>query len=183
MLLRLLLPLLTALALVPGADASPADALRSGQLLRMHVIAQDDTAAMQALKLPIRDAVRSTYAALAPSDAPMLPTAASLLPQLTRSARDAARRSGFSGDVTVTLGPERFNARTLDGIEVPAGVYPALVVRLGRAQGHNWWGLLDPDTALHAAAIGPDDEPVMADWSLQGVWLALRRWFGGLYAA
>ena len=150
-------------------------AMKSGVLLRMHVVAQDDTPAMQALKAPVRDAVRQVYAAhTSPDNAlPMLPRAAALLPELTAAAQSAAREAGYTGEVSVSLEWARFDRRTLDGLTIPAGWYPALMIRLGNARGHNWWGLIDPELALSAAAMESDASRVLWDWTLEGLLAAL----------
>ena len=148
--------------------------LRSGQWLRFHVIAQDDTAQMQQAKLVVRDAVQTCYALNRPSDVPMLQAAQALLPELTQAAVSAARAEGFTGNIVVTLGMAAFDDRTLAGTTVPAGEYPALVIRMGDAQGRNWWGLLDPETALlFAAADDSADGAPVWDWSWEALLAAL----------
>ena len=107
----------------------------------------------------------------------MLPRAAALLPELTSAARAAARNAGYAGDVSVTLEWARFDQRTLDGLTIPAGWYPALMIRLGDALGHNWWGLLDPRLALSSAAAEGGDGPLSWDFSLSALWQALLRPF------
>lgn len=175
MLTRLLSALLiiSALALPPA----PVEQLRSGALLRMHVIAQDDTPAMQAVKAPVRRAVQAVYAA-SPHSGSMLADARALLPLFIRAAESAAAEAGFDGPVTVTLGDADFDARSLEGMYIPAGRYPALIIRLGKARGHNWWGLLDPELSLRAAAADGEGVPVW-DWSLDALLDALLGWMGG----
>lgn len=190
--LALLLALMQLLSLSPlhtGAPDAVTQRLRSGEWLRLHVIAQDDTPDMQHLKLLVRDAVRDCYAANRPQDATMIAATQSLLPQLTRAAREAAQAAGFTGEVEVELGSHRFDDRQLAGLTVPAGEYPALVIRLGDGQGRNWWGLIDPDAALMLAAVSQEDTegadhrqeeestekkaPVFWDWSWQALLSAI----------
>lgn len=148
--------------------------LRSGQWLRFHVIAQDDSEEMQRIKLCVRDAVQACYAANRPEDASMLSAAEALLPALTQSAQAAARAEGFTGEVSVLLDVLPFDERTLAGVSVPAGDYPALVIRLGDAQGRNWWGLLDPETSLRFAAVEEtQDGSILWDWSWEALLAAL----------
>lgn len=145
-------------------------AMKSGVLLRMHVIAQDDSDAMQQLKLHVRDAVRQAYADAPEDGATMLARTQALLPLLTRTAEEAARAEGFAGDVTVSIEQADFDQRTLDGLTIPAGNYPALIIRLGDAQGHNWWGLIDPELSVACAAWEKADG---WRWSLQAFFQAL----------
>lgn len=176
---NILLCLLTALQLLASSclcTSLPAR-LHSGEWLRLHVVAADDTSGMQALKLTVRDAVQTCYAAHRCPSAPMQAEAERLLPRLAEAAEQAARAEGFTGEVRVTLGREPFDDRILNGIAVPAGEYPALMIRLGDARGQNWWGLLDPELALLLAAV-PGDEGengVVWDWSLEALLRALLR--------
>ena len=173
---RLLAGVLAGLQLLLASMPSrTALAMKTGVLLRMHVIAQDNTPAMQALKAPVRDAVRQVYADHAPPEdtLPMLPRAATLLPELSSAAQAAAREAGYTGEVSVTLEWARFDQRTLDGLTIPAGWYPALMIRLGDARGQNWWGLLDPELALSAAAMDNGEGLPLWDWTLEGFLAAL----------
>lgn len=145
-------------------------AMKTGILLRMHVVAQDDTEEMQRIKLCVRDAVRDAYAAAPDDSAAMLPKTLGMLPALTQAARRRAAQEGFSGCVTVAVEEQYFDERTLDGLTIPAGTYPALMIRLGAAQGHNWWGLIDPELAAQCARL--DTFPAW-DWSLAGLLKAL----------
>lgn len=147
----------------------------SGRLLRFHVVAQDDSAEMQRIKLCVRDAVQTCYAAEARTDEPMLAQAEELLPELTAAALAAARQEGFDGAVDVRLENTPFDDRRLGNMTIPAGDYPALMIRMGDAQGQNWWGLLDPDLSLQLARI-PCQEATGSlrwDWSLAGFLSAL----------
>ena len=170
---RILSGLIALFLTVPQPDAI--QRLQSGQWLRFHVVAQDDTEEMQRVKLVVRDAVQACYQENRAPSGDMLTQAQALLPLLTQSARQAALEAGFTGSVRVHLGMEAFDDRTLHGQPIPAGDYPALVIRLGDAKGRNWWGLLDPDAALLFASEEADaaNGPLLWDWSLQGLLAAL----------
>lgn len=175
---NILICLLTALQLcaAPIPDALHQHLL-SGRWLRFHVIAADDTAAMQALKLPVRDAIQSCFRQNCTSDCRSIRAQAEqLLPQLAQAAEAAARAHGFDGPVRVTLRTEPFGSRILGALTVPAGEYPALMVRLGEAQGRNWWGLLDPELSLRLAMVPlseKDDSALVWDWSFRAFLSAL----------
>lgn len=177
--LRAVVCLMLALQSVTTCLATPTNrvtlAMKTGVLLRMHVVAHDDTEAMQQLKLTVRDAICQTYAeqhlTLCPS---MLDAAKELLPTLTDAAVHAARANGFTGSVTVSIETLDFDERELEGFSIPAGQYPALMVRLGEAQGHNWWGLIDPELSLRAASLSIEPHDIVEwDWSLQAFLSAL----------
>lgn len=152
-------------------------AMKTGVLLRMHVVAQDDTDEMQRVKLVVRDAVRKAYDERYPSPClSMMAAAEEMLPDLTEAALTAARAEGFAGSVTVVVETLTFDARELEGFTLPEGEYPALMIRLGDAQGRNWWGLIDPNLSLRAAMVpgteGPDGRAEW-DWSLRAFLSAL----------
>lgn len=177
--LSTILSLLTALQLTFTGVFTPQGQLqlmfRSGVMLRLHVVAQDDTPEMQQLKLHVRDAVQACYAANCPDpDATMLDNTRRLLPLLTQAARDCARSHGFTGEVRAELGTFTFPALQLAENAVPAGDYPALMIYLGDAKGHNWWGLIDPDTARWFARVPGADGKGGWDWSWRGFLAALR---------
>ena len=174
-LFSLLLALQTMLA--APAECRTVFAMKTGVLLRVHVVAQDDTAEMQRVKRCVRDAVLAAYAAAPEDGQTMLRRAEGLLPELTYAAVRAAREEGFTGAVDVSLEQVLFDSRTLDGITIPAGEYPALMIRLGDARGHNWWGLLDPRLAISSAAAEGSDGPLSWDFSLSALWQALLRPF------
>ena len=167
-------------------NAKTALAMRAGILLRLHVVANSDDAEDQRVKLCVRDAVQDAYQARAAEGEPMLKQAQEMLPELQMAAEKAARQEGFDGSVTATIENIAFDARELDGLTIPAGIYPALMVRLGDAQGHNWWGLLDRDAALSAAEV---NAPGLCIWTSGGVQWTLSlpalfaQWFLGEAAA
>lgn len=174
MMIRTLFSLLMAVQLLAHGHLPPETrtifAMKTGVLLRMHVIAQDDTAEMQRIKQCVRQSVQDAYAAAPAEGQTMLERTRELLPTLTEAACAAARAEGFTGQVSVSVENCCFDQRTLDGLTFPAGEYPALMIRLGSAQGHNWWGLVDPELALSCAAWQQDWR---WDWSLQGFLKAL----------
>lgn len=150
--------------------------LRSGEWLRFHVVAQDDTPEMQHVKASVRDAVRSCFlSARQNDDSSMYAQAHALLPEMTAAAIAAAQQEGFVGDVEVSLGQGIFRSRAIDGVRIPAGAYPSLVIRLGDAQGANWWGLLDPELSLTfaCASTADQDATVIWDWSWNAIIRAL----------
>lgn len=172
-LVSLCLMLSTAASSLP-AESRTVFAMKTGILLRMHVVAQDDTPEMQRIKLCVRDAVQAAYVANTASDT-MLRKAAAMLPELCHVARETAADEGFAGPVSVSIEQVCFDERSLDGLTIPAGEYPALMIRLGQAQGHNWWGLIDPELAVQCASL-PDADTW--DWSFMAFLKALfnLRW-------
>ena len=52
--------------------------------------------------------------------------------------------SGFNYQSKVQIREEYFPTRVYDGITLDAGVYDAVIIELGNAQGQNWWCVVYP---------------------------------------
>ena len=76
----------------------------------------------------------------------------------------------------LSLGTESFPNRVYGRIAFPAGEYDALCVRLGRAEGHNWWCVLFPPLCIVSETGEPVDlETVQLESS---VWNYLKTLIG-----
>ncbi|MCL6646443.1 MAG: stage II sporulation protein R, partial [Dehalococcoidia bacterium] len=115
-------------------------------LIRLHVVANSDAPADQALKLEVRDAILSTsgelFAVRAPEDAAALVKAN--LPLFERVAREVLRAGGYDYPVAVEFGRYWFPERSYGPLLLPAGEYQALRVVIGDGRGANWWCILFP---------------------------------------
>ncbi len=177
--LQPIISLVAAITMLLSGANTPQEQLQllfqSGLMLRLHVVAHDDTPEMQRIKLCVRDAVRECYQQNRPQEsATMLANTQAILPLLEAAARDRAAAEGFAGSVEAELGMFSFDELPLVHNSVPAGEYPALIIRLGEAQGHNWWGMIDPEASLWLARLPESTEgDLLWDWSFSGFLKAL----------
>ncbi len=149
-------------ALTTGIFAKDAQTLHGleNDVLRLHILANSDTADDQLLKYAVRDAILeegSTYFTDMTSCADAKATAAGCLPQLEEIARRTVAAYGYDYEVTAVLSEVAFDERVYDAGTMPAGVYDAVQVRIGAAEGQNWWCVMYPPLCLPAAA--EDAEP------------------------
>lgn len=117
------------------------------ELVRLHVVASDDSDEAQALKLKVRNAaLDEARRLLADCDSAELAYArlTATLPALEQAALDEARRQGYEGPVRAETGIFEFPDRDYGGVVVPAGRYRALRIVIGEGSGHNWWCVLYP---------------------------------------
>lgn len=125
------------------------DAL-ADQVVRLHVVANSDSEADQALKLRVRDAVLAEAApyltGLDRQEA--LETLEARLPALAAAAAQVVGEQGYDYPVTVSLQEERFPTKRYDDFALPAGEYMALRVQLGSGGGHNWWCVVFPPLCM-----------------------------------
>ncbi len=131
----------------------------SGSLIRLHVLAVDDSAAEQAVKLQVRDAVLD-YLAPRLAGAESAGEAGAILEAELDGIRAAARSRAGDRQVRVTLGQEAYPTRDYAGFTLPAGRYRSLRIVLGEGKGHNWWCIVFPPVCL-AAVQREAIQPVM----------------------
>lgn len=126
----------------------------SEDVLRVHIIADSDSAADQSLKLSVRDRVVSECSAYyegCSGKAEALMITRERLPEIESAAADEIRRHGFSYPVRAEVGEMYFNTRYYDDFTMPAGWYDSLRLTIGRGEGRNWWCVLYPTLCVGAA--------------------------------
>lgn len=103
----------------------------AGGMVRLHVIGETDWQTDQAYKMMVRDWALELCGAEDIEDA----------------LNDRAEEMGMPRNITVEKGTFPYPASECAGNQYPAGEYEAIRVRIGRAEGRNWWGMLYPDEA------------------------------------
>lgn len=119
----------------------------SNRVLRLHVVANSDSEADQALKYKVRDAVLSEADILlqeAGSRAQAAQILKDNLDQIASAAEVVLAQEHSTQTVAVTLDRELFGTRYYDTFALPGGYYDALRVTLGSGSGHNWWCVVYP---------------------------------------
>ena len=123
-------------------------------VIRLHVLAESDSERDQALKLSVRDAVLAESEALLEGVTDRADAESVLrvsLPQIKEAAEAALGRAGAPNEVEVSLTREAYPRRTYEAVALPAGEYLSLQVKIGAAEGKNWWCVLFPPLCLSAA--------------------------------
>ena len=163
------------LASVSQAAAPAMETVESSKgILRLHVIADSDSEADQSAKLAVRDAILPLFErATSYNDArDWLLNHGS---EIQATAEAVLKERGFDYGVQLSLGTESFPDRVYGETFYPAGEYDALCVRLGRAEGHNWWCVLFPPLCI----VSETGEPVdLEDVELHS---ALYDWLKSLF--
>ena len=148
------------LAAGAGAEAS-VDGVAVEDFIRLHVLANDDGEAAQALKLEVRDACLMCTRALL-EDCKDADAAWEIVKDnlnlIELAALLRARICGWQGSVKAETGVFDFPDRRYGGLLVPAGEYRALRVVIGDGEGRNWWCVLFPTLCLDESCA--PDAPV-----------------------
>jgi stage II sporulation protein R len=117
------------------------------EILRFHVIANSDSAEDQRLKLLVKDRLVGYLA-------PMLTDCMDLaevrevvhekLPDLIALANATIQMQGYDYRATASLEDCYFPLKVYGAYTFPPGTYHALRIKLGNAEGRNWWCVMFP---------------------------------------
>lgn len=150
-----------AVALSTGYAAEAAGEQLSSKLVRLHVVADGDSAEQQAVKLKVRDAVLHTVTPALEGLTQRVEAENALrgmLPEIEQAARECLNAEGAEElTVGVTLENEAFPTREYDTFALPAGEYLSLRVTLGSGEGRNWWCVVFPPLCASASMESLDD--------------------------
>lgn len=123
-------------------------------VVRLHILANSDSEADQALKLRVRDAVVEAAAGwldTAATTEEALAQVTRQLPQLEQVARQTVAAEGYAYPVTARLCEAYFPTRQYGDITLPAGRYQAVQIAIGAAEGQNWWCVVYPPLCAGSA--------------------------------
>lgn len=116
-------------------------------VIRLHVLANSDSAEDQALKLRVRDRILKDGRELF-KNAKSEEEARRILSEnrdfLENSARDEIFSAGYDYPVAVNMGKYDFPMKVYENYAFPSGEYEAVRVEIGKAEGQNWWCVMFP---------------------------------------
>ena len=116
-------------------------------IFRLHVIANSDSTEDQNLKYIVRDnliAYMNELSANSKTKEEAIQIAKEHTYEFYNIAKKTIIDNGYNYDVTVEIGNFDFPTKHYGDISIPAGYYDALRVKIGEAQGQNWWCVMFP---------------------------------------
>lgn len=168
------------------------------QVVRLHVLANSDSEADQALKLEVRDAVLARaepLLAAASGRAEAEEVLSAHLEELNAVGAAVVAREGYDYPVRTELTTCYFPTREYEDFALPAGEYRALRVEIGAAEGHNWWCVVYPplcavgvtEVEPTSLGLGGDEVSLITQDSTEYVlrfqcaewWSELQQWLTG----
>lgn len=138
------------------------------ELIRMHIIANSDTPEDQAVKLQVKDAI---VAYLQPVMETITDKEAAgryiqeNLQKLEEIANQTLEKLGENKRAKASLVEEEFGIRKYDTFTLPSGIYDALRIEIGEAEGQNWWCVAFPSLCLPATTDGFADTAASSGFS------------------
>lgn len=148
---RIIVPILAAVLVfcVHGIN-SYTESVNDGladSIIRLHVVANSDSAADQELKRNVRDAVLAYVQGVVKESGNIVETESIIkenILNISAAARKTVTDSGSDYTVKTELGKYPFPTKAYGDIILPPGVYQALRVVIGKGEGSNWWCVLFP---------------------------------------
>lgn len=146
-------------------DIKAAEDIRQNTL-RLHIIANSDSSRDQSVKIAVRDDILKSENIIF-SDAEDFDTALkntrNNLEEIEESVNDFLAECGAGYDAVCTLENFYFDTKQYSGFALPKGEYTALTVRLGKAEGKNWWCVVFPSVCIPAASKGDLEDSVKVE--------------------
>ena len=126
----------------------PLQPLIASKILRFHVLANSDSAADQAVKVEVRDAV-GTYLSPLLKGADDLEDTKEIVNGHMEEIIDVAEKTlaehGYDYEVAASVKQTSFPEKTYGEYTFPKGNYEALQIVIGEGKGKNWWCVLYPN--------------------------------------
>lgn len=115
--------------------------------LRIHIRANSDTLADQAVKYQVRDTIvelLTPYLADCHTKLEAREAVAQNLSQVSNAAAKTLSDEGFTYGAKSYIKSEEFPLRIYGDLTLESGVYDALIIELGQGGGANWWCVIYP---------------------------------------
>lgn len=142
----------------------------SDKVLRLHILANSDSQYDQEIKLELRDALLEQSEKLLGcplSKADAAQYAGENISEIENFLNSELKALGADYTASCEITHMYFNTRKYDDSTMPAGFYDALRIKLGRAEGQNWWCVLFPPICLSGAVeekeVFTDEEEQLLD--------------------
>jgi len=134
----------------------------SDSVFRLHVIANSDSDEDQNLKYQVRDALLNYMNGICSncsSKDEAIKIVAEHQEEFKQVALSTIKDKGYNYTVKIKIGNFEFPTKKYGDITLPAGLYDALRVEIGEAEGKNWWCVMFPSLCFVDVSSGivPDD--------------------------
>lgn len=116
-------------------------------MIRLHVLADSDEAEQQELKLKVRDAILEKVTEITDGvtdTETALAIVRDNLSEFEAIGEKVVKENGYDHKIVAEIGREEYPEREYEGFRLPAGEYYSLRIKIGSAEGKNWWCVLFP---------------------------------------
>ena len=133
----------------------------SNSVFRLHVLANSDSKEDQDLKYLVRDSLLDYMNNLCKgitSKKDAIALVNEHKQEFEKIALDVIYENGYDYMVKINIGNFNFPTKTYGDISLPAGMYDALRVEIGNANGKNWWCVMFPSLCFIDISSGVVDD-------------------------
>lgn len=119
----------------------------SNSVFRLHVIANSNTQEDQELKYKVRDSLIEYMKSLSSNintKEEVIQIAQNHKKDFETIAKNVIESNGYNYPVNIEIGNFAFPTKSYGDISLPSGFYDALRVKIGNAEGQNWWCVMFP---------------------------------------
>lgn len=141
----------------------------SENIFRLHIIANSDSKEDQDLKLKIRDGIIN-YLENINKNSSSKSEVINFCKNNTNTLKEIAKKiindSGYNYEVKIEIGNFYFPTKNYANISLPAGYYDALRIKIGDANGKNWWCSLFPPLCfvdISSGVLEEDDSNMLEE--------------------
>ena len=130
-------------------------------IFRLHILANSNSSYDQSLKLKVRDNIISYLEEKCDnckSKSDFINIASSDLEILKTISENTISEYGFDYPVEIEINNFYFPTKHYGNISLPAGFYDGLKIKIGNAEGQNWWCSLFPPLCFTDISSGIIDE-------------------------
>lgn len=116
-------------------------------IIRFHIIANSDSKEDQNLKLEVKDIVVERLQKELNQTRNLEEARGVIqknLSMIEQTAKEVIEQKGYNYKVSAMLGQREFPVKVYGDMVFPAGEYEALQVKIGTAEGKNWWCVMFP---------------------------------------
>ena len=162
-----------AMAALLGVWLDGAQAALADKVIRLHVLANSDSQADQALKLKVRDRILAEAEDYFVPGASLEETEEILrqhLYDLAAAGAEVVGEEGYTYPVTASLEHDYwFPTKTYTDFALPSGEYTALRIEIGAGGGQNWWCVVFPPLCLGSVTESVETTALSGGFSEQEV--------------
>lgn len=133
----------------------------SKKIIRFHVIANSDNANDQELKLKVKDAVVNYTSPLLEHSESIGQTEQILINEtenILAICNQVIAENGYNYSVTAEITDTYFPTKSYGSYTFPPGEYRAFQIKIGKAEGQNWWCVLYPPLCFIDISHGVIDD-------------------------
>lgn len=116
-------------------------------IFRLHILANSDSIKDQQVKYEVRDSLLKYMQEISKgckAKKEAMEKAKENKEQFEKITNDILQKNGCNYTAQIEICKDEFPKKNYGDIELPKGKYDALEVKLGNAEGHNWWCVMYP---------------------------------------